>query len=861
MPLFNSLNFDVSTIIFFGVLLAVFSALIWWVIRKRLKGWWMPILQVIDIQAKRLPKLQWKKPPLIPFLAFMLSAIAFCFLLLKPATLVQISQKNKEITQHIFVDLSASMQTNYDLQELKNQVKGLWLKIKDRGVINLSSSRYPDFRSPGDEDSLDTFLETLQFHPEGLKLGSWFRTYNNLYNQVDDLFIISDNDLNTWSDFDWQVQGTDRQVYTFGESNHTSPYNIFISQASYLSVATSQRMTWNIEITRSGKLNEAITAQISARAGTTTLETVEFTMVPGQSKSIVSMSWLKEKVQKSLATNTADLQPKLTFLIEGISDAIALDNQFHAFLLGVKKNAVLISMPQGEIALENPDYFMTKSLEILDFRVERVDAISKATKNLLKFPYWFIYASTRENIDRSCPSDLIKLRSRKAKITPPKIWLIPQSVTPSYQNLCHCFTRLAITESMNQGKAKYCDDAATKEQYYAVIKGLGGKQVGGDLDQQTGPLAYRFEDKSQNLDIMAFGQPLFPSPLTGITHTALPQMIQSVLQWQGVITKSDSQVASQWPRMEDITRTRVNDSKQLLSNVAIGESQLKHLDANQLPPYWRTDLAQHSSSGAERQERNPVPWLKLIVWMVLASIAFELLWFSYRTTRRFLSTAAILATLLTAGINDCYAKIAITTFKQNLTNPSVSQLSKTVSDRTSIDLNKTIQNSDTWADKSITPWLWVHRIESITDKKGQLRPEFVAWIKRGGFLILEDVSNTLELEKLTASLSNSKINQPQWKPIPPDHEIMRSFHLLDSLPICNKKLWQGLHFDQRLAILAIPYRFLPTLLEQPKLPRCTANTTREQTDRIFINILMVALTTDYKKDQIHLPEILKRLRK
>ena len=30
--------------------------------------------------------------------------------------------------------------------------------------------------------------------------------------------------------------------------------------------------------------------------------------------------------------------------------------------------------------------------------------------------------------------------------------------------------------------------------------------------------------------------------------------------------------------------------------------------------------------------------------------------------------------------------------------------------------------------------------------------------------------------------------------------------------------------------------------------------------RAFINLLMVALTTDYKKDQVHLPEILKRLR-
>ena len=145
------------------------------------------------------------------------------------------------------------------------------------------------------------------------------------------------------------------------------------------------------------------------------------------------------------------------------------------------------------------------------------------------------------------------------------------------------------------------------------------------------------------------------------------------------------------------------------------------------------------------------------------------------------------------------------------------------------------------------------------DKKGLLNSRLAKWLKRGGFLILENVPSLSELKNLTKRGFSFQRSVGRWHPIPPDHEIMRSFYLIDALPRCYKRSWYGFEFDQRLAIISIPYDFLESLRSEKVNPNCDKILTKERNTRIFINTLMVALTTDYKKDQIHLPNILKRL--
>ena len=150
-------------------------------------------------------------------------------------------------------------------------------------------------------------------------------------------------------------------------------------------------------------------------------------------------------------------------------------------------------------------------------------------------------------------------------------------------------------------------------------------------------------------------------------------------------------------------------------------------------------------------------------------------------------------------------------------------------------------------------WLWIQDPKLVFDRKGNLKPEISQWVRRGGFLIVENLASEQALNKIKL-----EGNHPGWRAIPPDHEIMRSFHLLDSLPNCRNQVWQGYRFDQRLAIVGVPFSLMDALFKGNV--GCDTDIDRERAVRIFVNIMMVALATDYKKDQIHLPEILKRLR-
>src|SRR5690606_30719295 len=92
--------------------------------------------------------------------------------------------------------------------------------------------------------------------------------------------------------------------------------------------------------------------------------------------------------------------------------------------------------------------------------------------------------------------------------------------------------------------------------------------------------------------------------------------------------------------------------------------------------------------------------------------------------------------------------------------------------------------------------------------KGTLDSRFQLWLRRGGFLILDGNADIEKLKQLMAFQDGAISGQDGWGPIPPDHEIMRSFYLLDTLPTCNSKVWYGYQFDGRLAILASPYSLL-----------------------------------------------------
>ena len=175
-------------------------------------------------------------------------------------------------------------------------------------------------------------------------------------------------------------------------------------------------------------------------------------------------------------------------------------------------------------------------------------------------------------------------------------------------------------------------------------------------------------------------------------------------------------------------------------------------------------------------------------------------------------------------------------------------LAREVEQRTSITLASEAivkQTKQLW----IQPWLWVSDLNFAQPR------DLATWLKRGGMLIVEANNPTV----VNKGLLSSEVGVWQ-KTIPLDHQLMRSFYLLDNLPSCHGNKWQGMTIGGRLAIVYIPYSLSGFLQDKGQPLTCLKTTTKEEQTRIFINLLMVALATDYKKDQVHLPEILKRLR-
>lgn len=185
-----------------------------------------------------------------------------------------------------------------------------------------------------------------------------------------------------------------------------------------------------------------------------------------------------------------------------------------------------------------------------------------------------------------------------------------------------------------------------------------------------------------------------------------------------------------------------------------------------------------------------------------------------------------------------------------------------VSSTTSITLEKNPITTTIENQKPIKhPWLWAHKLAKLKNPKGVFKKSISSWIKKGGFLVLSGLeAMNLNVNTLTSDFVIKPNSKDGWKNIPQDHEMNRSFFLMNTLPSCHNRPWRGFHYDRRLAILVVPDDMLSILSDQSLVQKCKSKLSKFSYEKAFTNILMVALTTSYKNDQIHLPNILNRLR-
>ncbi len=163
-----------------------------------------------------------------------------------------------------------------------------------------------------------------------------------------------------------------------------------------------------------------------------------------------------------------------------------------------------------------------------------------------------------------------------------------------------------------------------------------------------------------------------------------------------------------------------------------------------------------------------------------------------------------------------------------------------------------------------------------------------AYMKQGGMIIFDtrdQDQNPFQMPGMdtprSAGLSNliGRLDIPQLEPVPDDHVLTKAFYLLDNFPgrWDGGALWVEARSDDggdgtrralkadgvsSIIITANDFAAAWALDEnsRPMLPVVPGGEVqREMSFRVGINIVMYALTGNYKADQVHLPALLERL--
>lgn len=142
------------------------------------------------------------------------------------------------------------------------------------------------------------------------------------------------------------------------------------------------------------------------------------------------------------------------------------------------------------------------------------------------------------------------------------------------------------------------------------------------------------------------------------------------------------------------------------------------------------------------------------------------------------------------------------------------------------------------------------------------------YLSAGGFLFLDDTeaSASSPFSRTARILPDRLYAGAHWRPIPHDHALYRSFFLLRSAAGRKRvdQNLQGLWLADRLVAVWSSNDLLGALardrLGHPLAP-CEpgGETQREESARLFVNIVMFSVTGTYKTDAVHQPFIERKL--
>lgn len=839
-------------------LAAIAAGLILWLIqRKDRQKIYLPLLKVLELPDRQVRRWTVVLPPLVPFLVSVALMALLLFASFGPyrhATVLSRSPAQKIL---VVVDLSPSVQAATSLTRYRQVLKDTYRKLAAKtSVAWLDSYRMApmSFRSV---DEMAAYVDTLSFHPWGVNL-------DNLLSHAKDfsdssLLIFSDRDQNAWQNFAQQF-GSDRGVWWHDLSPDRVAANIYVDAVTIKDDPDPAYLNLEYRLSRTAGL-EARQVQLAIAKPGAKAEGDGATM-----RQTVSFARNRRSLTSSVALARADWasEDNAILAVNLLSeDSVALDNTRYFSVAAGGKRALLVTHQGGEKFIDSPVYSTYQSLKSLGFDVD------------LSYE-WPRHDSSPTGVNKALGKELGKelgkLRTTSKSPLPYQLVVVVGFTDGFFSGLCRKDPRAQLSpatplwvidlslnrqEQLASSRCRYLFPKVAARSDKGVQSSLRRNGYSEITPQLAVPTFARKRRASDTKLVIISNLTELHEVNYRLNVMFYYDLLRRSAMGQGALSSSRQVVALADGSSQSFTDLIAFKAQ----NVPAVESRLQSINEGLLPP--RFSLDQIADSGVKKKKLIPDSTVVFRLVMI-ALIALSLIEATHRWQRNRLGHFAIWLALglglsSTALTSQGVAEVSLGLYKLPFTvdEGRYEALAKYVKTRTSLKLPKKAYRSETFDDALLSRPMIIAGSGSLKALTAAQKRKLSRWLLAGGILIADQMTDRSPLVAITNELVINGI----WQDVSLDNELMRSFHLLPSLPICGGVTFTEFRLENRIAILTVPLSLSSVLLAAQPAAGCPAGSQEpEFYPKLFINILMTALTTDYKKDQIHLPEILKKLR-
>ena len=586
----NFLEFNIWVLLT-GVICTGIGIIFWFIKKKEKIRIWFPILKIFPTRKLRLLFLTWTRPPLVPFICFVLGCLVLLFLILSPYQL-KYNPVNRSSTIHILVDMSSSVQASIDIEGYKRVLKDIVSDLFDRGHSVEFYTSYKDKYSFSSENEATSIIDKLEFHTPGIdisRLIQYFKINSGI------LLIVSDSDFHSWKNFEKSSFSNNIIVKKINLEEKSRVSNIYFEDVSIVE-RKEDKITLAIKIVSSNPVDKKLDGVLKIFWDQKLISKLDWSIAKDNSVSSLEFELKLQDFKKDLNTNILNLN-ELKFELDfndkfnkGIN-AVNLDDIFWLKMDVSFYKALLVSETSGERSLDDPMYFLQKALSSLNFSSKRVDSVKNENQN----EYSLIISEIGDNLERFCP-DRSTLRESQS------VWFVPDLYSyqeqSSYVNLCWCIAYLTNDKVSLKSRPSLCSDIKTIKDISMYLKHTGGTEIGGSYGDDSN-LAWKLkkylktdevktkdnksnqgnQDRSE-VSIISYLIPLVPMNEVGMDHAKFPLFIEYLIKSLNLNNLQESSSLriddiSQRDFLELSSEQKTNIFK--YSNVPIEESQLKKI--------------------------------------------------------------------------------------------------------------------------------------------------------------------------------------------------------------------------------------------------------------------------------------------